>query len=328
MKDEGYFIKGLLDGHRYILSEAITLMESRDAEKRKLALKVLDEVLKKRHTPAIRVGMTGTPGVGKSTLIEAFGMYLIEKGYKPAVLTIDPSSPYSQGSILGDKTRMPRLSVHPDAYVRPSSSGTLLGGTAAYTKDIIRLCEAAGYDFVIVETVGVGQSETDIRDITDATVILLQPGAGDDIQGIKRGVLEAGDIFVVTKSDGVQKNLAAQTRQYYSQALTFFHHDIPSWSYPVLAVSALENTGMDALLQTIEGYMSLLKKENVLTSRRSHQDLMWFKKQLNGILQNLFWENEHYRDTYEKLSDQIREGEISTTQALEEMRATILKYLR
>lgn len=327
-KSEDYYISGLLNHNRYILSETITLMESRNTQKRKLALSVLEKVKNAGATSAVRMGITGTPGVGKSTLIETFGMYLIEQGYKPAVLTIDPSSPYSQGSILGDKTRMPRLSVHPDAYVRPSSSGSLLGGTATYTKDIIRLCETAGFDFIIVETVGIGQSETDIKDMTDVTIILLQPGAGDEIQGIKRGILEAGDIFVVTKSDGVQKNLATQTQHYYTQALKFFHHDIPAWTCPVLTVSALENQGMDVILQTVQSYMALLIEKGFMSERRRQQDVIWFKRQLNGILQGLFWENENYRNTYIKLSEQVKEGKISTTRALDHMRQTILNYLR
>ncbi len=321
------FVQGLHEGNRYILSECITLIESNLPAKRNIALKALNEVLKSTQPNSIRVGITGTPGVGKSTLIESFGLFLIDQGYKPAVLTIDPSSQKTQGSILGDKTRMPLLSINPKAYVRPSSSGNVLGGIATYTKDVIRLCEAAGFDFIIVETVGVGQSETEIKDITDVTVLLLQPGAGDEIQGIKRGIVETGDIFVITKSDGLQVELALQTQTFYSQALKLFHHEIPSWVTPVIKVSAIEGRDMDKVLDAILAFKTELNSLNLLEYRRKEQDIVWFQKQMRLTIQSIFASMDDYKTNYEEVLRQLKQGDLSTTQALDKMEYFVLSKL-
>jgi len=321
------FVQGLIEGNRYILSECITLMENNLPAKRNIALKALNEVLKSTQPNSIRVGITGTPGVGKSTLIESFGLFLIKQGFKPAVLTIDPSSKVTQGSILGDKTRMPLLSTHEKAYVRPSSSGNVLGGIATYTKDVIRLCESAGFDFIIIETVGVGQSETEIKDITDVTVVLLQPGAGDEIQGIKRGIVETGDIFLITKSDGLQVELARQTQTFYSQALKLFHHEILSWVTPVIKVSSIEGHGMDKVLDAILAFKTELNSLNLLEKRRKEQDVVWFQKQLGLLIQSTFGSIDDYKNTYTEIILKLKQGEISTTQALDKMEQFVLSKL-
>ncbi len=318
-KSLDYYISGLRDGNRFVLSECITLIESSLPNKRHLALKALEETLISSTQKTIRLGITGTPGVGKSTFIESFGMLLIQEGYKPAILTIDPSSRVTQGSILGDKTRMPMLSTHPKAYIRPSASNNILGGIAPYTKDVIKLCEAAGYNFIIIETVGVGQSETEIKDIVDATLLLLQPGAGDEIQGIKRGIVESGDIFVITKADGIQISLAQQTQTYYSQALSLFHHEIPSWTTPVMKVSALEGNGMSDVLQSIQDFVHLLIEKKLYIPRRKNQDIMWFEKQVNTAIHQLLRENSHYQGFYNNILDQLKKESLSTTYAIDQM---------
>lgn len=327
-KNPEHYINGLIEGNRYILSECITLIESNIPKKRNLGLFILEETIKISNPESIRVGITGTPGVGKSTLIETFGLHIIDKGYKPAIITIDPSSKVTHGSILGDKTRMPNLSTHPLAYIRPSAAGNILGGTATYTKDVIRLCEVAGYNFIIVETVGIGQSETDIKDITDVTLLLLQPGAGDEIQGIKRGIVESGDVFVITKSDGPQKTLAHHTQQFYTQALKLFHHDIASWTCPVLCVSALEKKGMDNILESIANFISFLKIDDLLEKRRKAQDILWFQKHCTLMFQNLFWAIGDYKNTYLFLISELNKGQISTTKALDIMKVSILNKLQ
>lgn len=284
LKSLDYYLTGLYDGNRFLLSECITLLESQQSDKRSKGEEILDAILAIGSQNSIRIGITGTPGVGKSSFIDVLGAQLIELGHKVACLAIDPSSKSTKGSILGDKTRMERLANHPSAYIRPTPSGTILGGTASHTKEAIVLCEAAGYDRILIETVGVGQSEVAVSEITDVNILLLQPGAGDDIQGIKKGIVESADIFVINKADGDQLTLARQTRISYSNALHLSHHKIPQWVSPVLLVSSIQNTGIEKVIQSLDAYISLLKSADLFAAKRNEQEVAWFEDQFIALL--------------------------------------------
>ncbi|MBK8624234.1 MAG: methylmalonyl Co-A mutase-associated GTPase MeaB [Saprospiraceae bacterium] len=326
-KDIHYYIDGLQKGNRYILSETITLIESSNPKKRAIALNIL-EALPKPKSQTIRIGITGSPGVGKSTFIESFGIYVLSQGHKIAVLAIDPSSQINNGSILGDKTRMQDLASHPLAYIRPTASGSMLGGIAAATKDVIQLCEAAGYNFIIIETVGVGQSEIEVDFITDINLLLLQPGAGDDMQGIKRGVVENADIFVINKADGPQLELAKQTKTSYTNAIQLFHHEITEWTCPVLLISALNKIGLDTVYQSILTYKNLLIELNLFEPKRRFQELRWFKNQTTLIVQKIIFENYEVQQIFEKLSKKIENEDITTSQALNEIEDLIRSTIK
>jgi LAO/AO transport system kinase len=316
-KDLSYYISGLQNKNRYVLSECITLLESTNEEKRRLAETILDAIPNEDDT--VRIGITGSPGVGKSTFLETFGLFLLQQKHSIAILAIDPSSQKNKGSILGDKTRMQHLAVHNDAFIRPSPAGNVLGGTAAYTKEAIQLCEAAGFDFIIVETVGVGQSEIEVDNITDINILLLQPGAGDDIQGIKRGIVENADIFIINKADGPQLELAKQTRNAYTNAIQLFHHDIKGWICPVLLTSAIENTGMEQVYESILQYISLLKQNGQFNTRRQSQENKWFEKQTIEKFYQMVSQNTKIADEFLYLAEQIKNAAISTREAIHRM---------
>lgn len=321
-----YYTEGLQTGNRFVLSECITLAESQLEEKRKLATQILHHT--KTSASTIRIGITGTPGVGKSTFIETFGLYLIKQGHKPAVLAIDPSSQVHKGSILGDKTRMQYLSANDKAYVRPTASGNVLGGTAAFTKETIQLCEAAGFDVIIVETVGVGQSETEVDFITDVNLLLLQPGAGDDIQGIKRGIMENADIFIINKADGPQLELAKQTRISYQNAIQLFHHDIAGWLCPVLLASSMEKTGFDTVWKAIEDYKKILVSSKKFWTNRTEQEIRWFSMRSAALIQELVFGNPSVKKPFEHLTEKIRSEEISGNTAIQEMEKIFNKIIQ
>jgi LAO/AO transport system kinase len=263
-------------GDRRAVAKAITLLESTRAEDAALGQAVL-EALVPDTGRSIRLGVTGPPGVGKSTLIEALGLQLVERGERVAVLAVDPSSPVSGGSILGDKTRMERLAQAEAAFIRPSPSGGCLGGVAHRTREAMLVCEAAGYGVVIVETVGVGQSEVGVRSMVDFFAVLLQPGAGDGLQGMKRGVLELADGLVVTKADGDQRALAERTRAEHAQALELFRRASAAWSPRVIAVSAATGQGIAELWALVREHRRALEAAGELAARRTHQarDWMW-----------------------------------------------------
>jgi len=237
---------------------------------------------------ALRVGITGPPGVGKSTLIETLGLDLIQKGHRLAVLAVDPTSPVSGGSILGDKTRMTRLAQATEAFIRPSPSGLTLGGVAHRTREALLVCEAAGYDIVMVETVGVGQSETEVAAMVDFFALLLQPGAGDELQGIKRGVLELADALVVSKADGEHAQAAARTRADYSHALHLLSPPSESWSPPVLSVSARSGEGIAELWETILRQREVGLESGELSARRRRQARAWFWRLVEEGLEGRF----------------------------------------
>ena len=283
LKPLEYYIKGIREGDRFVLSEALTLIESNNRTHRQLGEEILGGIdLSQKDT--LRIGITGSPGVGKSTFIESLGRHFITKGKKVSVLAVDPSSTKSQGSILGDKTRMPLLSTDENAFVRPTASANRLGGVAQATKESIALCEAAGYDIVLIESVGVGQSETELADLVDIYLLLLLPGGGDGVQGIKRGIVELADVMVVNKYDGDYKSLAERSRKDFAMANTLFHHDLDGWRVPVLLCSSLKDQGFDAILEKINTFESQSKKEGFFSSKREKQDREWLSAQIKEVL--------------------------------------------
>ncbi len=264
----------IIEGDRRALAKAITLVESTRADHGEQAVQLLAELMP--HTgKSIRIGVSGAPGVGKSTFIESLGNYLTGQGHQVAVLAVDPTSAVSGGSILGDKTRMEALSVNPKAFVRPSPAGTTLGGVTRRTRESLLLCEAAGYDVIIVETVGVGQSETAVSDMTDMFLLLLSPGGGDDLQGIKRGIMELADLVLVNKADGDQANLVNQTLSDYRGALQFMQARTPGWTPKVNSCSALESQGIEQAWAVVEDFRAVLTESGELEGLRARQAKAW-----------------------------------------------------
>ena len=264
----------ILAGDRRALAKGITLVESTRADHGEQAVQLLAELMP--HTgKSIRIGVSGAPGVGKSTFIESLGNYLTEQGHQVAVLAVDPTSALSGGSILGDKTRMETLSVNPKAFVRPSPAGTTLGGVTRRTRESLLLCEAAGYDVIIIETVGVGQSETAVSNMTDMFLLLLSPGGGDDLQGIKRGIMELADLVLVNKADGDQTSIANQTVSDYRGALQFMQARTPSWTPQVSTCSALNHQGVEQAWETIAQFKTALTDGGELDILRAKQAKAW-----------------------------------------------------
>lgn len=264
----------IIEGDRRALAKAITLVESTRADHGEQAVQLLAELMP--HTgKSIRIGVSGAPGVGKSTFIESLGNYLTGQGHQVAVLAVDPTSAVSGGSILGDKTRMEALSVNPKAFVRPSPAGTTLGGVTRRTRESLLLCEAAGYDVIIVETVGVGQSETAVSDMTDMFLLLLSPGGGDDLQGIKRGIMELADLVLVNKADGDLTSIANQTVSDYRGALQFMQARTPGWTPKVNSCSALEGQGIAQAWAVVEDFRAVLTESGELEGLRARQAKAW-----------------------------------------------------
>lgn len=281
-------VAGVLSGQRRALAKAITLIESTRADHQQRAQQVLAALLP--HTgKSMRLGISGVPGVGKSTFIEALGLRLIAQGRKVAVLAVDPSSSVTGGSILGDKTRMERLSQSPDAFIRPSPSAGSLGGVAEKTREALLLCEAAGFDVVIVETVGVGQSETAVAGMTDMFVLLQLPNAGDDLQAIKKGIVELADMVVVNKAD-LDPRAAAFAQSQMKSAMAMLRHPSPRWTPPVLQLSALKQEGIAAFWGEIERYRGVLQASGEFEAKRRHQARAWMWEMIDAGLRH------HFRD--------------------------------
>ena len=271
-------------GERRALAQAITLLESARADRRDDAEALLAALLP-HAGGAIRLGVSGAPGVGKSTFIEAFGLHLIARGRRVAVLAVDPSSPISGGSILGDKTRMEELAREPAAFIRPSPSGGTLGGVARRTREAVLVCEAAGFDIVIVETVGVGQSETAVGDMVDLYLLLLAPAGGDELQGIKKGIVELADLLVVNKADGDLAAAAGRTAADYRGAVHLLRPAIAGWTPPVLQISALERRGLDAVLDAIAAFRVTLGEQRI-AARRGQQARAWMWREIEETLRD------------------------------------------
>jgi LAO/AO transport system kinase len=281
-------VKGILEGDPVVLSRAITLAESQQPQHEETIRKVLEEIMP-RSGRSFRMAVTGVPGVGKSTFIESFGKLLVEKGHKLAVLAIDPSSNKSGGSILGDKTRMEKLSGMKNVFIRPSPSGGTLGGVTRVTYETILLCEAAGFDFIMVETVGVGQSEISVSRITDFFLLLMLAGAGDELQGIKKGIMEMADAIVITKAEGENLKKAKAARGDYAQALHFQQTPESGWIPKVMMCSSVENTGLHDVLKMIDSYRQLVTANGYLDNHRKEQAFEIFIGILEDRLKKKFF---------------------------------------
>jgi LAO/AO transport system kinase len=305
---------GIRDGARASLSRAITLAESRLREDRESAQELIARLLPDTGG-AIRLGLTGVPGAGKSTAIESLGLWLIEQGHKVAVLVIDPSSARSGGSILGDKTRMQKLSAS-EAFIRPTPSGGMLGGTARRTREAILLCEAAGFDVILVETVGVGQSEVELAEIVDCVALLLVPGAGDELQGIKRGIVELADVVAVNKADGERLNEAKRAAADYRRALRLLPPSTPGWKTPVLIMSAAEGTGLDKLWSHVSEHRAFLATEGALDRRRAAQLTRWFDALLEEAVLERFAEGNDVEAAVSAARAAVAAGEVTVPRAV------------
>ena len=306
---------GILSGDRGALSRAITLAESSRPDDQAKAQELIAELLPKTGG-SVRVGLTGVPGAGKSTTIEALGLWLVERGKKVAVLTIDPSSTRTGGSILGDKTRMQNLSVSEDAYIRPSPTGGVLGGVARRTREAILLCEAAGYDVVLVESVGVGQSEAEVADLVDTLCLLLVPGTGDELQGIKRGIMETADVVVVNKADGERVNLAKRARGDFRQALHMLPPSTPGWETPVLTASALEGVGLAEIWDAVEGHRAVLAESGLLDERRARQKRVWLDSMIEEAALRSFFDRDGVSGAVEAARAAVEAGEKTVPEAV------------
>ncbi|WP_323798056.1 methylmalonyl Co-A mutase-associated GTPase MeaB [Nisaea sp.] len=290
----GDYVSGVRAGDRAALARAITLIESRNPEHRRQAQEVLQALLP-FSGEARRIGITGVPGVGKSTFIEAFGKMLTGSGHKVAVLAVDPSSNRTGGSILGDKTRMQELGRDPDAYIRPSPSSGTLGGVARATRETMVICEAAGFDHVLVETVGVGQSETVVAEMVDFFLVLMLPGAGDELQGIKKGVLEIADMIAVNKADGEVKSRARRAAAEYRRALEIMTPASPNWQPPVTTCSALGKVGLEDILAEIVRHRETLSATGEFQAKRQNQQVRWMWSMVRDRLMARFEEDEAVR---------------------------------
>ena len=317
-KDPQYYVQGVLDRNRLILSRTITLIESALPAHQEMAKSVINRLLPYTGK-AVRLGITGVPGAGKSTFIESFGTMLTKKGLWVAVLTIDPSSTRSGGSILGDKTRMEKLSVNEMAFIRPSPSGGTLGGVARKTRETMLVCEAAGFDVVIVETVGVGQSETTVASMVDFFLVLQISGAGDELQGIKKGILEVADAIVINKADGDNINRAKMARKEYEMALHLLTPTTPTWSPPVLTCSSLETTGLAEVWEMITDHRNKMTASGELESSRKEQALEWMGFMLKDGLEQWFYNNPQVKTLLPGLKDDVARGKRSPTAAAGEL---------
>ncbi len=298
-------VNALLGGARRPLAKAITLIESRLDTHRQQAQGLLEEVLP--HTgKSVRIGITGVPGVGKSSFIESFGCHLINAGKKVAVLAVDPSSPLTGGSILGDKTRMERLSQSDMAFIRPSPSSGSLGGVAEKTRETMLLCEAAGYDVIIVETVGVGQSEYEVAGMVDFFLVLMLPNAGDELQGIKKGILELADAIVVNKADGAYATTAAVARRQYESALHLMQHK-PLWTPRVMTCSALENQGIADVWRMIGEFHATMQAANEIAHRRARQNKDWMWKLVYELIEQRLQNHTQAKRLAEQLEARVIE---------------------
>jgi len=314
------YVNGVRAGDRALLARAITLVESQSLRHEAQAQAVLHDLLPFTGM-AKRVGITGVPGVGKSTFIEFLGCHLVDRGQKIAVLTIDPTSSRSGGSILGDKTRMDRLCQCPDAFIRPSPSGLSLGGVARRTRETMLLCEAAGFDTIIVETVGVGQTEIALRSMVDFFLLLLLPGAGDELQGIKKGIVEMADLVALNKADGDNRILAERARQDQSAALHYLRPATPEWPAEVMLCAGLTGEGVPQIWERVEMFYATLAPKGVIARRRQEQSLTWLHDLLLDELQRRFYHDPRVTARLADTRQALLRGEITAVRAAESLLA-------
>ncbi len=320
LNDPQHYVTGVLNRDRLTLARTITLIESTLPTHQELARTIIDRLLPYTGH-GIRIGITGVPGAGKSTYIERFGTMLTDLGHRVAVLAIDPSSSRSGGSILGDKTRMRRLAVDPNAFIRPSPSSGTLGGVGRKTRETMLVCEAAGYDVVIIETVGVGQSETTVASMVDFFLVLMIAGAGDELQGIKKGVLEMADAIVINKADGDNLLRAEIAQKEYQTALQMLMANSPNWSPPVLTCSAVEGTGIDKIWETILDHREKLTISGEMAKKRKTQALDWMAFLLDEGLRQWFYASPHVREALPTLRRDVEEQKTSPTAAADSLLA-------
>ncbi|MPQ47579.1 methylmalonyl Co-A mutase-associated GTPase MeaB [Marinifilum sp. N1E240] len=305
------YVKGILAGDRGILSQAITLIESSKYEHQKIAQEIIERCLP-YSGKSVRIGITGVPGAGKSTFIEAFGKHVTGQGNKLAVLAIDPSSERSKGSILGDKTRMEELSVDANAYIRPSPSAGSLGGVARKTRESLILCEAAGFDTILIETVGVGQSETAVHSMVDFFLLIKIAGAGDELQGIKRGIMEMADAISINKADGNNVHKAQLARVQFENALHLFPQSPSGWTPKVLTCSSLEKTGIDTIWDNILEYCSHTQQNGYFEQRRSEQAKYWMYETINEQLKDGFYQQHLVKEQIPEFEEKVLNDEMSS----------------
>lgn len=305
------YAEGIIRGDITILGQAITLIESTLDEHHDLSQAIVARCLKTK-TKSIRIGITGVPGVGKSTFIEALGMQVVDSGRKLAVLAVDPSSQRSGGSILGDKTRMEELSAHPNAFIRPSPSAGSLGGVARKTHEAIVLCEAAGFDTVFIETVGVGQSETAVHSMVDFFLLLMLAGAGDELQGIKRGIMEMADAITINKADGNNIQKANLAKSQYQNALHLFPKTESGWTPKVLTCSAVNKTGVKEIWDTINDYLVLVQENGYYLKNRTEQSKYWMYEAINSIVKERFYLSPVVKRNIKKIEKDVLDNKISS----------------
>jgi LAO/AO transport system kinase len=308
------FVAGIISGDRTILSQTITLVESSLPEHYQTAQAVIENCLP-YSSKSVRIGITGVPGAGKSTFIESLGLHIAGEGRKLAVLTIDPSSEKTKGSILGDKTRMEKLSVHPDVFIRPTPASGTLGGVARKTRETIILCEAAGFDTILIETVGVGQSESAVNSMVDFFLLLMLAGAGDELQGIKRGIMEMADMIAITKADGANKTGADLARISFQNALHLFPLKESGWRPQVLTCSAMTNTGITELWKVIMEYFALTRGSGYFEELRKQQAVLRMHNSIGEYLNNSFYNNKAIKSLLPELERLLYEGSLTSYKA-------------
>ncbi|MES9883953.1 MAG: methylmalonyl Co-A mutase-associated GTPase MeaB [Sedimenticola sp.] len=324
MSDPVQLSQEILSGNRRALARAITLVESTRIDHRQAAIELLQRLAP--HTGrSIRIGISGIPGAGKSTFIEAIGNHIIDQGERLAVLAVDPSSALSGGSILGDKTRMETLSRRPEAFIRPSPSAGTLGGVTRRTRETLLLCEAAGHDVVLVETVGVGQSETAVADMTDMFLLLLIPGGGDDLQGIKRGIMELADLILMNKADGDLEAMARHSASDYLAALSLLHPRTRNWQVPVKSCSALEGRGIAEVWALIGDYRTTVTASGELAERRSAQACHWMWSETTDSLVTTLREDPAIKALIPQLEEKVSKGQLPPTLAAARLLDLFLK---
>jgi LAO/AO transport system kinase len=318
IKDPSAYIEGVLAQDRRVISKTITLIESSLPDHQETARAVLDTLIP--HTGnAVRLGITGVPGVGKSTFIENLGMYLVQNGRRVAVLAVDPSSTKSGGSVMADKTRMERLSAEKSAFIRPSPSGGTLGGVARKTRETMLVCEAACFDVIIVETVGVGQSEATVASMADFFLVLMLAGAGDELQGIKRGVLELADAIAINKADGDNIEKSEKAAKIYESALQLLQPSSPTWSPPVLTCSAQELRGIEEIWQTVLDHRKALSASGELEHLRRQQALDWMWSLVEEGLKERFYKHPQVQKRLPQIKRSVEKGTITPTIAANEL---------
>ncbi len=311
-------VKGIRLGNQSLLARAITLVESTHTEHQEKAYGIIEQCLALRGK-TLRIGITGVPGVGKSTFIERFGTMLTAMGKKVAVLAVDPSSTVSKGSILGDKTRMQQLVNDPGAFIRPSPSGTSLGGVARKTRESIILCEAAGYDVILVETVGVGQSETAVHSMVDFFLLLKLTGAGDELQGIKRGIVEMADAIVINKAEGENLKRAKQAKSEFEKALHLYPPKENNWAPRVLTCSSIEGTGIPEIWEMIDDYTGKNRASGYFDRKRKDQNRYWFYQTVETLLKEHFFKQEAVKKAMHALEQAVEDLKVSPFRAAEEL---------